>query len=385
VGLARRLPEGARMRIGITGADGFLGWHLRCLLYGDTHDTAVPCDQASFADDNALDNLVATSDAIVHFAGINRGTEDEVLNGNLAITDRLIAALVRSGRSPHVLFASSIQIERDNPYGQAKRVCAQHLEAWADGCGARFTTVVLPNAFGEFGRPFYNSVVATFCHQLVLGEEPRIVADAPLELIHAQDVAAKFVALADDGTAGLIRVTGHQPLLVSEILERLQHLNATYACGVFPLLADSFDLQLFNTLQSFRFPDWAQGTLGVHIDERGPLWEVVRAQGTGQTFVSRIDPGITRGNYYHRHKVERFAVLSGSGRIRLRRLFAPDVHVYELTGEAPAYVDMPTFCTHSIENIGSTPLLTLSWCGELLDTGKPDTWSEPVTMREAVV
>lgn len=371
------------MRIGITGADGFLGWHLRCLLHGDTRDTAVPCDQVSFADDHALDNLVVTSDAIVHFAGINRGTADEVLNGNLAITDRLIAALVRSGRAPHVLFASSIQIEHDNPYGQAKRVCAEHLQTWADGCGARFTTVVLPNVFGEFGRPFYNSVVATFCHQLVHGEEPRIVADAPLELIHAQDVVARFVRLAHDGTVGVVRVPGHDSLLVSEILRRLQGLNAPYSSGTFPLLADSFDLQLFNTVRSFRFPNRAQGTFEVHADARGSLWEVARAQGAGQTFVSWAEPGVSRGNHYHRHKVERFAVLSGSGRIRLRRLFTPDVHTYDLSGEAPGYVDMPTFCTHSIENIGSAPLLTLFWSGELFDAGNSDTWSEPVLAQEA--
>lgn len=371
------------MHIGITGADGFLGWHLRSLLHGDTDDTAVPCDQASFADDRELANLVATSDAIVHFAGINRGTEGEVLNGNVAITDRFIAALLRSGRTPHVLFAASIQIEHDNSYGQAKRACAQHLQAWADSCGARFTTVVLPNVFGEFGRPFYNSVVATFCHQLVQGEEPRIVADVPLELIHAQDVAAKFVALAHDGTAGVVRVPGHKPLLVSEILRRLQGLNVSYSSGTFPLLADPFDLQLFNTLRSFRFPDQAQGAFEVHSDLRGSLWDVARAQGAGQTFVSWTLPRITRGNHYHRHKVERFAVLSGSGRIRLRRLFSPDVLTCDLTGEAPGYVDMPTFCTHSIENTGSTPLLTLFWSGELFDVGNPDTWSEPVLKQEA--
>lgn len=371
------------MRVGITDADGFLGWHLRCLLHGDTNDVALPCDQASYTNDNAIDNLAATSDAIVHFAGINRGTDDEVLNGNLAITDRLIGALRRSGRLPHVLFASSIQIERDNPYGQAKRVCAQHLQAWADSCGARLTTVVLPNEFGEFGRPFYNSVVATFCHQLVHGEEQHIVTDAPLELIHAQDAVAQFVRIAHDGTVGVVRVTGNAPLLVSEILARLQGLNASYVGGTFPVLADPLDLQLFNTLRSFRFPDQAQGTFEVHADARGSLWDVIRSQGAGQSFVSWTEPGVTRGDHYHRHKVERFAVLSGSGRIRLRRLFSSDVHTYDLTGETPSYVDMPTFCTHSIENTGSAPLLTLFWSGELFDMGKPDTWSEPVLAQEA--
>jgi UDP-2-acetamido-2,6-beta-L-arabino-hexul-4-ose reductase len=371
------------MRIGITGADGFLGWHLRSLLHGGTDDTAVPCDRGSFADDKTLNDLVATSDAIVHFAGINRGTDEEVLHGSVAITDRLIAAVHRSGRRPHVLFASSIQIERDGPYGEAKRVCAQHLQTWADGCGARFATVVLPNVFGEFGRPFYNSVVATFCYQLVHGEEPHIAADASLELIHAQDAVARFVELTHDGTVGTVRVKGHDPLLVSEVLMRLQGLNVSYAGGTFPVLSDPFDLQLFNTLRSFRFPDQAQGTFEVHTDARGSLWDVARAQGAGQTFVSWTMPGITRGNHYHRHKVERFAVLHGSGRIRLRRLFTPEEYTYDLTGEAPAYVDMPTFCTHSIENIGSTPLLTLFWSSELFDAGSPDTWSEPVLRQGA--
>jgi len=176
----------------------------------------------------------------------------------------------------------------------------------------------------------------------------------------------------------MVRVTGHKPLLVSEILARLEGLNSSYAGGTFPVLADPFDLQLFNSLRSFRFPDRAQGTFDVHADARGSLWEVARARGAGQSFISWTAPRVTRGNHYHRHKVERFAVLSGTGRIRLRRLFTSDVHTYDLTGEAPGYVDMPTFCTHSIENTRSTPLLTLFWSGELFDAGNPDTWSEPV-------
>jgi UDP-2-acetamido-2,6-beta-L-arabino-hexul-4-ose reductase len=372
------------MRIGITGADGFLGWHLRCLLHRGTDDIAVPCDQTSFADDNALENLVAMSDAIVHFAGVNRGGDKEILETNLAITDRLIGALQRTRRSPHVLFASSIQIEHDNPYGQAKRMCAQRLEAWADTCGALFTAVVLPNVFGEFGRPFYNSVVATFCHQLAHSERTRVIVDAPIELVHAQDVVARFLALAHEGTTGTIRIPGHTPLLISSILARLQELNAMYEGGTFPALSELLDLQLFNALRSCRFPDKVLGSFDVRTDARGSLWEVARAQGPSQCFVSRTSPGATRGNHYHRHKVERFAVLSGIGRIRLRRLFTNEVHTYDLTGEAPGYVDMPTLCTHSIENAGSTPLLTLFWSDEFFDEGNPDTWSEPVQVEEGL-
>jgi UDP-2-acetamido-2,6-beta-L-arabino-hexul-4-ose reductase len=370
------------MNIGITGADGFLGWHLQALLHGDAEDQATPCDQAGFEQGDALREMVASSDAIVHLAGINRGTDEEVERGSVAITDRLIRMVEESGRIPHVLFASSVQVEHDNPYGRAKKACAEHLQAWADRSGARYTTVILPNIFGEFGRPHYNSAVATFCYQLTQGEEPKIYTDASLELIHAQDVAKQFMALVHAGTTGIVRVQGHAPLLVSEVLSRLRTLHASYEGGVFPSLADPFDLQLFNTLRSFRYPERTAGTFDLHTDARGSLWDVARAQGTGQTFVSWTLPGITRGNHYHRHKVERFAVLSGQGRIRLRRLLTEEVHTFDLTGEHPSYVDMPTFCTHSIENTGTTPLLTLFWSGELLDPEDPDTYPEPVLSSE---
>jgi UDP-2-acetamido-2,6-beta-L-arabino-hexul-4-ose reductase len=373
------------MNIGITGADGFLGWHLRALLYGNTDDTAVPCDQAGFEQGDALRRMVASSDAIIHLAGINRGTDEEVERGNVAITDKFIGTLEESGRTPHVLFASSVQSERDNPYGRAKRVCAEHLQAWADRSGAKYTTVILPNIFGEFGRPHYNSAVATFCDQLTKGEEPTIYTDAPLELIHVQDVVRRFVELAHAGTTGTIRVQGHTLLFVSDVLARLRCLHASYEHGVFPPMADPFDLQLFNTLRSFQYPEGTSGTFDLHTDARGSLWDVAKAQGAGQTFVSWTLPGITRGNHYHRHKVERFAVLSGQGCIRLRRLLTNEVHTFDFSGEYPGYVDMPTFCTHSIENVGTVPLLTLFWSGELFDPRDPDTYPEPVLLSEVTL
>jgi UDP-2-acetamido-2,6-beta-L-arabino-hexul-4-ose reductase len=367
------------MNIGITGSDGFLGWHLRALLHGLDWHVVIPCDRISSDAGGSLDALVASADAIVHLAGINRGSDDEVEYGNIAITDDLIQALERSGRTPHVLFASSIQANCDNPYGRAKRACSERLQQWADRCGAKYTTVVLPNVFGEFGRPRYNSVIATFCDQLARGEEPEILIDAPLELIHVQDAASQFLSLVETGTTGVVRIQGHAPILVSEVLARLRMLSSSYQDGVFPSLAEPLDLQLFDTLRSFQYPDRISGAFSIHSDARGSLWEIAATKSAGRAFVSWTLPGATRGNHYHRYQVERFAVISGQGLVRLRKLFTSDICTFKLFGENPGYVDMPTFCTHSIENIGTEPLLTMFWSSNPhASGGDPDTYPEPV-------
>jgi UDP-2-acetamido-2,6-beta-L-arabino-hexul-4-ose reductase len=331
-----------------------------------------------YADDELLANLLAQADVVLHLAGVNRGTDAEVHDGNVALARQLVKALERAGSTPHVLFASSVRINQDTAYGAAKRECAEILGTWALRHGARYTTVILPNLFGEFGRPFYNSVTATFGYQLTHGEEPRVLDDVPLELLYAQDAAAEFLRLATAGTTGEVRVQGHSPILVSELLQALSRLELTYRGNVFPICQDAFQLALFNTLRSSLFPDHVSGSFAVHGDARGNFWEVVRSQGSGQTSVSTTVPGVTRGNHWHSHKVERFAVLEGTGRVRLRRLFTGDVVSCDLSGETPAFVDMPTFCTHSIENIGSTPLITAFWASELFDPAPPDTFAEPV-------
>lgn len=368
----------AEMRIAITGADGFLGWHLRCLLHEDNVHTAVPCGHAAFADDDTLAGVLSQADVVMHLAGVNRGSDTEIRESNVAMTRRLVRVLEQTRRAPHVLFASSIQIERDTVYGAVKRECGEILATWALQHGARYTTVILPNLFGEFGRPFYNSVTATFCYQLTHGGVPRVESDASLELLYAQDAASEFVRLATEGVTGDVRVPGHGPLFVSQLLEELRALHETYRRGVFPACPDTFHLALFNTLRSSLFPDQLLGSFAVHTDQRGNLWEVARSQGPGQTSVSATVSGAIRGNHWHSRKIERFAVLAGTGRVRVCRLFTSDIASFDLSGATPSFVDMPTFCTHSIENIGNAPLVTAFWTNELFDPAAPDTFPEPV-------
>lgn len=365
------------MRIGVTGANGFLGWHLRAFLHAQPEHTVVPFERDAFADRTRLRDQVAGCDAIVHLAGMNRGDETEILRVNTALAGDLVAACDAAGVRPHVVFANSTHAARDSAYGRSKRQAAESLARWAERSGGRFTDVVFPHLFGEGGRPFYNSGVATFCHQLAHGETPRVIDDIELELVHAQTAARAMLGTIVEGKLGTVRVSGRR-LLVSGAVARLQQMAEQYRSQLIPELADALDLELFNAYRSYLFPQSYPVTLVLRSDARGSLFEAVKTLHSGQTFISTTRPGITRGNHYHRHKIERFLVIHGEASIRVRRLLHTQVHEFRVSGMAPGYIDMPTFHTHDITNVGEGELLTLFWSHELFDPGNPDTYSEQV-------
>lgn len=372
------MPDTAkRMRIGITGSNGLIGWHLRSYLHGRTEIETVLADRAAFASDEALEEFVSRCDAIVHLAGMNRGDDGEIEMTNVDLVARLIRALERSNSAAHVVFASSAHIDRDTAYARSKRKGAELLEAWAARSGGRVTILVLPHVFGESGKPFYNSVVSTFCHQLAKGDEPEIKIDGDLELLHAQRVAEIAVDAILRGQTGRLVPAGEK-MKVSALLVKLRGLAESYRGMVVPDLRRPIDLDLFNTYRSYLFPRHYPVSLQLRTDPRGALFEAVKTHNGGQSFISTTKPGITRGNHYHRRKVERFLVIQGKALIRLRRLFSDDVVEYAVDGAVPQYIDMPTLHTHSITNAGAGEVVTLFWSHEIFDPAAPDTYAEKV-------
>ena len=365
------------MRIGVTGANGFLGWHLRAFLHARKEHIVVPIGREDFSDRNRLHQRTAGCDAIVHLAGMNRGDDSEILRVNAALAEELTAACDSTGARPHIVYANSTHSARETTYGRSKRRAAETLASWAERMGTRFTDLVLPNLFGEHGRPFYNSAVATFCHQLAHGETARIFDDIELELVHAQTAAEAMLGAIRDGTVGSVRVSGRR-LLVSEALDRLREMAEQYRAQLIPELADILDLALFNTYRSYLFPQSYPVRPPLHSDARGSLFEAVKTLRGGQAFFSSTRPGATRGKHYHCRKIERFLVVQGEAVIRVRRLLHPQAHEFRVSGSAPGYIDMPTFHTHDITNVGSGELLTLFWSHELFDRHDPDTYSEQV-------
>lgn len=365
------------MRIVITGALGFIGWHCRAYFQPMSEVSVEPVGRVEFATDRALDEALDGCDAVIHLAGVNRGDEEAVWRANIALAERLTQRLTATDARPHVVFANSTQACRDTRYGDSKRRAADIIREWANRAGARFTDLVIPHVFGECGRPFYNSAVATFCHQLAHGETPRIIEDGVLELVHARAVAEASLAAIRSGHAGEQRLTGVR-IRVSEVLAQLTTMDRQYRSQVIPPLATPFELDLFNAYRAARFPQGYPIAIPLRADTRGELFEAVRTLRGGQCFVSTTRPGITRGNHYHRRKIERFLVLRGEALIRVRRLLHRDVTEYPVSGARPGFVDMPCLHTHNITNVGQDDLVTLFWSHEIFDPEAPDTFTEPV-------
>ncbi|GAA2096334.1 NAD-dependent epimerase/dehydratase family protein [Microlunatus panaciterrae] len=369
------------MKVLLTGAGGFLGWHTRVRLRALTEHEVVAVDRDSWSQ---LPELVKDVDAVIHIAGVNRATPEEVEQGNVQLARDVAAAVLAAGGSPTVVFANSIQSGNDTPYGAGKSAASDLLAATARQTGSIYVDVRLPNLFGEHGRPQYNSFVATFVTAVVNGETPQI-SDRPVDLLHVQGAADALIGALSETASTSLSPAG-TATTVQGVFDTLRTFNQLYDTGDIPPLLTDLDIDLFNTLRAARFPAHYPIGLTPRSDNRGSLVEVVRAHGgQGQTFVSTTKPAITRGEHFHLRKVERFVVLSGQARISLRKMFSDEVVSFDVTGDQPSIVDMPTMWVHNITNTGSTELTTLFWTHELFNPASPDTFAEPVLAPAAGV
>lgn len=366
-------------RIAITGGFGFLGWHAACRLRAVYGVEPLRLGRAELADPTALDDALDRVDAVLHLAGVNRAeTDEQVEQGNVDLAETLAAALSRQSRPIHVVYADSIQAMVDNAYGRGKLRSGELLAIAAARSGSTFTDVLLPNLFGEHGRPSYNSFVATFANEIAHDRTPTVTGDRELALMHAQEAAEVMVQAVLSGTTGQLAPEGTS-VRVTTVLTMLNRMHEFYLLGEVPPLTTTLEVNLFNTYRAFRFPDMFPIVPKVHADQRGDLVETVRSHGgTGQSFASTTRPGQIRGDHYHLHKVERFFVLKGDAEISLRRLLHDDVVSFRLSGNQPAFVDMPTLWVHNIRNVGDTELLTVFWADQLLDPENPDQYPERV-------
>ena len=342
----------------------------------------IPFQDDFFSDTPKLEEFVKQCDVIVHLAALNRHNEPQVIyDTNIALVKKLISAIDNTGSKPHILFSSSTQEERDNVFGRSKRAGREMLTEWALKNGTLFTGMIIPNVSGPFGNPYYNSVVATFCHQLTHGEEPKIEVDAQLKIIFIGDlVGIIYDAIRSRTGNSEFRVPHSTDIKVTEILEILIRFKKLYFDnGSIPDLDDPFERNLFNTFVCYmdienHFPV----KLKRSTDERGSFVETVRLNSGGQVSFSTTKPGITRGNHFHTRKSERFAVIKGKALIQLRRIGTEKVLNFELDGNEPAYVDMPIWYTHNITNVGNEDLYTIFWINEFFDPSDPDTFFEKV-------
>jgi UDP-2-acetamido-2,6-beta-L-arabino-hexul-4-ose reductase len=277
--------------------------------------------------------------------------------------------------------SSSIQEERDNLYGKSKKEGRELLESWASSASAKFTGLLIPNVFGPFGLPNYNSVVATFCHQVSRGIHPKIDIDGDLKLIYVGDLVEVILRLVKEKPSDFkLTIAHNQEIKVSEILNLLQGFESKYHQNTeIPSFASKFELDLFNTFRTyFEFRNLYPKKFKKNTDPRGVFVELIRLNIGGQVSFSTTVPGITRGNHFHTRKIERFAVIKGKALIQLRRIGTEEVYDFELDGDEPSFVDMPIWFTHNIKNTGQEELITIFWINEFYNPEDPDTYFEVV-------
>ncbi len=372
-------------RIVVTGARGLIGWHAHVRLYAANcaarfrgeplpYDI-VALDHAKFGNEAALKLAVKKADAILHYAGVNRGSEKSVASANTAIARQLVGACRAVGVDPHIVYANSIHSSKDTIYGQSKRKAGEVLKDSA----SRYTDLILPHIFGECARPFYNNVTATLIHQLVAGEDVSVNPNGHTQLLYAGEAARVAIDAVLSESIGQVQPTPH-PISVPDLFAKLKGFHESYKANIYPDVSDAIDLALFNSYRAATYPDHWPRHLQLNTDQRGTLFEAVKGGGGGQTFLSTTKPGVTRGDHFHLSKVERFLVIRGEAMIRIRKVLSGEVWEYRVSGEKPASVDMPTLHTHSIENVGDGELLTLFWANELFDPTDPDTYADEVLL-----
>lgn len=373
------------IRVGVTGESGFIGTHLcNYISIKKNLYELIPFEDKFFTDEEQLTDFCSKCDVVIHLAALNRhNNPTEIYNTNLLLVEKLIDSMQKSASKAHIIFASSIQEERNNEYGRSKKEGRLKLAKWAKSNGSGFTGLIIPNVYGPFGKPYYNSVISTFSHQLCNDESPKIEIDAELDLIYI----GEFVLQIEYIISNLLNQVIEYYLIdhtfrinVSGILDKLSEFKSVYINkGNIPILNSAFDINLFNTFRSYlNFEKFFPFKYKVSSDNRGNFVELIKLHNGGQVSFSTTHPGVTRGNHFHTRKIERFSVIKGEAVIRLRRYRSKKTFEYKLNGDEPSFVDMPIWYTHNITNIGGSELITVFWINEIYNPTDPDTFPELV-------
>jgi len=377
-----------KIKVGITGQAGFIGTHLFNTLGLESEKyERIPFEDSYFYNSELLNSFVKQCNIIVHLAAVNRHPDqNELYKKNIELTKLLINSLIEMNVTPHIIFSSSSQESSNNPYGQSKLEGRRLFEKWANEHKASFSGFIIPNVFGPFGLPNYNSFIATFCYKLTHNEKPEIITDSEVKLIYVSSLCKHILSDIDETintNCPVVKEKYIQPDFSKKVSEILALFNVFkdqyFQKGIIPTLSDTNEINLFNTFRSYIDIDkYFPFLLKQNIDERGAFVETIRLGIGGQVSFSTTNHGITRGNHYHTRKIERFTVIKGKARIQLRRIGTEQIYEFNLDGKNPSYVDMPIWFTHNITNIGNEDLYTQFWINEWYNEDDPDTFFEKV-------
>lgn len=367
------------MKILVTGANGFIGKNLierlRYLQAGEILEYDRETDR------EYLEQCCHDCNFVYHLAGVNRPErQEEYQEGNFCFTSELLGLLKKNKNICPIVLSSSIQAEQDNPYGRSKRASEELLKAYGKDTGAKVLIYRFPNVFGKWCRPNYNSVVATFCHNITHGIPIQVNGrETCLQLVYIDDVVTELIHVLN----GEVRISNtgygqvqpvHQATLgeIADLLETFQMSRRTLL--VPDMTQGSFSKKLYSTYLSYLPENEFLYPLKMNRDERGSFTEILRTMDRGQFSVNITKPGIEKGNHWHNTKNEKFVVVSGNALIQFRKPGSNHIISYRVSGERIEVVDIPVGYTHNIINEGCTDLVTFMWCNECFDSEQPDTY-----------
>ncbi|MCL9633576.1 NAD-dependent epimerase/dehydratase family protein [Bacillus zanthoxyli] len=366
------------MNILVTGADGFIGKNLIAELKSKGKFEILKVTRNTT--EKELSEMCAKTNFVFHLAGINRPkNEEEFYKGNRDFTSKLLLTLKKHNNHSPIVVASSIQASLDNPYGESKRMGENIVKEHALSTKSKALIYRLPNVFGKWTKPNYNSVVATFCHN-ISHDIPITVNDPSVELnlVYIDDVVNEFVRAIDDQENRkdeyYCEISIVHKILLGKLIEILQSFKKSREDRSIPTLDDPLVKKLYSTYLSYLPTDKFSYELTMHKDNRGSFTEFIKTEDRGQVSINISKPGITKGNHWHHTKNEKFLVVSGQGVIRFRKIDSEEVIEYLVSGEKMEVVDIPIGYTHNIENLGDTDMVTVMWANELFNPEKPDTY-----------
>ncbi|MGO4347336.1 NAD-dependent epimerase/dehydratase family protein [Paenibacillus sp. MCAF9] len=365
------------MKILVTGSSGFVGknliYELKNKGYSDILEVSRLTDKA------LLNEYTKECEFVFHLAGVNRPhDEKEFMEGNFNFTSELVELLKKHSNKAPILITSSIQAEKSNLYGVSKKAGEDLLFQYSEETGVRSIVYRLPNLFGKWSRPNYNSVVATFCYNIARNLSVQINdSESVITLSYIDDVVAEFIRAMEgnenkNGVFSSVPVT--YSLTVGELAHKLYSFKNNRETLIMPSLESQLDKALYGTYLSYLEEDNFSYKLKKNVDKRGWLAEFIKSDSMGQIFISKTKPGITRGNHWHHTKVEKFLVIQGEAIIKFRKIDTDEILHYKVNGEIPEVVDIPVGYTHSITNTGDEEVITLFWACEIFNPDKPDTY-----------
>ena len=368
------------MKVLITGANGFVGKNLIAHLR-ERKDVEVLrfCREDNIA---SLHSLVSEVDFVFHLAGVNRPKDvEEFKVGNADLTQALCAAVAVSGRKIPILYTSSIQAELANAYGDSKREAEDALLNLSTTFGNSVHLFRLPNVFGKWARPNYNSAVATFCHNIANNLPVSINdANAKISLVYIDDVISSFISVMDGKQAGnpFVKIEQNYSITVGDLSAQLYAFKESRQSMISERVGTGLVRALYSTYLSYLPPEEFTYEVPKYGDARGVFVEMLKTKDSGQFSYFTAHPGITRGGHYHHTKTEKFLVISGKACFRFRHITSGEYYELFTDGEAPKIVETVPGWSHDITNVGESEMIVMLWANEIFDRELPDTYTMPV-------